>query len=48
VKSSKRIYTIDNYGFSVMPDLLRHPEKQLLEFTWIPVRGSSPGEASPE
>jgi hypothetical protein len=31
-----------------MPDLIPHPENQLFESTWIPVPGSSPGQASPE
>jgi hypothetical protein len=41
-------FYLDSPKFSVMQDLIRHPENQLPESTWIPAPGSSPGQASPE
>jgi hypothetical protein len=34
--------------FSVMPDLIRHPENQLLEFIWIALKASLRARPSPE
>jgi hypothetical protein len=36
-------HDLDNPNFSVMPDLIRHPENQLPESNWIPAPVSSPG-----
>jgi hypothetical protein len=35
-------HDLDNPNFSVIPDLIRHPENQLPESNWTPAPGSSP------
>jgi hypothetical protein len=42
------LFELDSAKFSVIPDLIRHPVNQLLEFTWIALNASLRAGPSPE